>query len=93
MAQANDVSNLEMCNASLNAEFEPDKDLARQFCNEQEFSDQTLQRILGIRNLSLHDHGAKLKKRQYHAKLELERRQKDRSSNWLQQVELLDLVK
>ena len=94
MAQSsNSVSNLDMCNANLNAEFELDEKLASAFRNEQEFSDQKLQRILGIRNLSLNDHGAKLQKQQLHAKAELERRQNDRSSAWKQQVELLELVK
>ena len=90
MAQANDiVSNLDMCNASLNAEFEPDERRARQFCNEQEFPDQKLLRILGYNHLSLNDFGAKLKKQQFHARLELDRRHKGRSSAWRQQVELL----
>ena len=91
MAQANGtVSNLDMCNASLNAEFEPDERLAKMYRNEQEYPDQKLQRWLGHTNLSLIDDGAKLKKQQFHAKLELERRQKERvrSSNWLQQVDL-----
>ena len=93
MAQADDnVSILDMYNASLNAEFEPDERLARQFCNEQEFPDQTLQLILGDTNLRRNEDGAKLKKQQFHAKLELERRKQERSNTWRQQVELLTCV-
>ena len=88
-AQADDnVSILDMCNASLIAEFQPDERLATQFCNEQDFPDQILQRILGDTNLRLNDDGAKLKKQQFHAKLELERRKQERSSVWRQQVEV-----
>lgn len=57
------------------------------FRNEQEFPDQKLQRMLVHTNLLLNGDGAKLKKQQFHAKLELDRRQKECSS-WKQQVEL-----